>query len=70
MRQSTIKAILDERGIKYSHFAKKIGLPHAVAFHRIESGEQRPPDDYYEKAALFLNVDESRIRPEPAAVAS
>ncbi len=71
MRESVIKSLLDERGVKYSHFAKKMGLPHAVAFHRIEAGEQKAPEGYYEKAALFLHVDEARLVPveETAEVA-
>lgn len=61
--RSVIKELLDEQGVTYSHFAKKMGLPHAVAFHRIEAGDQKPPADYYEKAALFLRVNVERIRP-------
>lgn len=69
-RPSVIRQILDERGVKYSHFATKIGLPHAVAFYRIESGEQKPPSDYYERAAEYLQVPVELLRPAtPAEVA-
>jgi transcriptional regulator with XRE-family HTH domain len=71
VRESVIKSLLDEQGVKYSHFAKKMGLPHAVAFSRIEAGEQTPPEGYYERAALFLRVDVSRVLPkEPAEVSA
>lgn len=64
-RSSPIRRLLDERGIKYQHFAKRVGIT-PVAFTRIESGIQKPPPDYYVKAALFLNVDEERVLPSEA----
>jgi transcriptional regulator with XRE-family HTH domain len=69
-KPSPIKRILDERGITYTRFAELVGLPHAVAFHRIESGEQKPPADYYERARLILGVPIELLRPEPEPVAA
>jgi transcriptional regulator with XRE-family HTH domain len=66
-RMSVIRDLLDERGITYAHFVRRMNLPHQTAFHRIESGKQKAPEGYYERAALFLNVDVERILPaEPA----
>lgn len=69
-RRSPIKEILDVRGIRYVVFAQKLGLPHQVAFTRIEGGEQEPPPGYYEKAAELLGVPVTMVTPEPAEVAS
>ena len=59
---SPIRALLDERGISYIHFARRLGLQ-PWQFSRIERGQQAPPPTYYRDAALFLNVDEERLRP-------
>jgi len=59
---SPIRQYLDEHGIKYAHFCKRLGIT-PVDFTRIEAGTKRPPADYYERAALFLDVDVERIRP-------
>ena len=66
-RRSVIRELLDERGIKYSHFARRIGIA-AETFSRIESGVQPPTANYYQKAAIFLNVDEARLVPDPVEV--
>jgi transcriptional regulator with XRE-family HTH domain len=73
---SAIKRILDRRGIRYGRFCEAVGVPQ-YAFTRIESGMQRPPDDYYQRAADyfdmpiedFLKLVDGRPEPEPASVA-
>jgi transcriptional regulator with XRE-family HTH domain len=69
---SAIKRILDRRGIRYGRFCEAVGIPQ-YAFTRIESGMQRPPDDYYQRAAEYFDIplaDFMKLideRPEPVA---
>lgn len=79
-RESVIKNLLDERGHRYGHFCDALEIP-AYTFSRIESGDQKPPKDYYAKAARYFEMPEAyllklvkdameRPDPEPAEVSA
>jgi transcriptional regulator with XRE-family HTH domain len=54
-RQSVIRRLLDERGLRYNHFCDALGIA-PYTFSRIENGVQRPPADYYERAARYFAI--------------
>lgn len=55
--QSVIRRLLDERGLRYNHFCEALGIA-PYTFSRIESGAQKPPADYYERAARYFEIPE------------
>lgn len=59
-RQSVIRRLLEDRGVKIGHFCEVVGIPH-YQFSRIESGTAEPTANYYAKAAIFLNLTEARL---------
>lgn len=59
-RESVIRNLLDERGLKYSHFCESLGIP-PYTFSRIESGVQKPPDGYYAAAARYFEIPEQYL---------
>ena len=59
-RRSKIRALLDERGMRYQHFFTRIGLS-KWQFNRIENGLVRPPPSYFFLASLLLNLPEDQL---------
>jgi DNA-binding XRE family transcriptional regulator len=63
-KQSRLVSLLNQRGIRHTWMAGQLGVS-KWTFHRVETGKQPAPTNWYVRAASILGVSVDEILPDP-----
>jgi hypothetical protein len=68
-QETPLARLLNGRGVRHSWLAQQLGVS-KFAMHRVLTGKQSAPAEWYERAAEVLGVPVEDIMPEPEATAA